>query len=680
MMVSLEEARTRVEWLRRTIEEHNYHYYVLDNPIISDQEYDSLMQELINLENQFPDLITPDSPSQRVGGRPLEAFATVIHRKPLLSLANAFSEQDLLDFDRRIRSVAGGPVEYSVEPKIDGLSVALSYRDGLLVSGATRGDGMVGEDITQNLKTIPTVPLRLRGHLPLLEVRGEAYMPREAFRKLNQSREEEGLPLFANPRNAAAGSLRQLDPKVAARRSLQVIVYEVLYVEGVDLKTHWQSLQLLEGQGFMIDRHTKVCSRIGEVIDYCQEWTEKRDDLPYEIDGMVVKVNNLSLQEQLGATAKSPRWAIAYKFPAQQATTVVEDIIVRVGRTGVLTPTAILKPVKLAGTTVSRATLHNQDMIEEKDVRIGDTVVVQKAGDIIPEVVRVIKEKRTGKEKPFVLPGVCPECGAQVIRLEGEAAARCTGDLACPARLREGIIHFVSRNAMNIEGLGPKVVEQLVDAGLVKDAADLYYLQYEQLVELPRMGKQSARNLLNAVEVSKTNTLERLIFALGIRHVGSRAARILADHFGSMEKLMEARFEELVSIPEIGPKIAESIVAFMQQEQNRKVISKLAAAGVNMTQKRADRQRGQEILEGKQLVLTGTLERFSRKEAQEMIERLGGRVTSSVSKNTDYVIVGQNPGSKYDKARQLGIPVLNEQEFLELVGGERLWPVGRKSL
>ncbi|WP_227764850.1 NAD-dependent DNA ligase LigA [Zhaonella formicivorans] len=660
------EAKQRVEKLRAELEKHNYHYYVLDSPLISDAQYDSLMRELIAIEEQYPQLLTPDSPSQRVGGKPLEVFENYRHRKPLLSLGNAFGAGDLQDFHRRVTSLVGKQVEYVVETKIDGLSIALIYENGILVRGATRGDGETGEDVTSNLKTIPAVPLRLTKKLPRLEVRGEAYMPKAAFARLNQEREENGEPLFANPRNAAAGSIRQLDPKITASRSLSAFIYEITYIEGQEISTHWDALQYLRELGFPVDRNHKLCTTIEEVIAYCQEWTTKRSELPFEIDGMVVKVNNFAQQEELGSTAKSPRWAIAYKFPAEQAVTTVEDIIVRVGRTGVLTPTAVLTPVKVAGSTVSRATLHNEDIIREKDIRIGDTVVIQKAGDVIPEVVEVLKDKRTGSEREFNLPKTCPECGSAVVRLENEAAARCTGGLACPAQIREGIIHFVSRDAMNIEGLGPKVVEQLLNAGLIKDAGDLYYLEFKDLVKLERMGEQSAANLLRAIEESKQRGLGQLVFALGIRHVGARAGKILAEHFGSLSALSQASLDELLAVPDVGPKVAESIRTFFAEPVNQQVIEKLRRAGVKMEVER--KAMGQGVLQGKLFVLTGTLETLTRKEAEKLIEKHGGKTTSSVSKNTDYVVVGKDPGSKYEKALKLGITILGEAELLALIG------------
>ncbi len=673
--MSKEEARKRLCQLRSEIADHNYRYFVLDQPVISDHQFDALMAELVSLETRYPDLVTPDSPSQRVGGQPLSAFAVVRHPQPLLSLDNAFGEGDLLDFDRRVRAVAGGPVEYVVEPKIDGLTVALTYLDGLFTTGATRGDGEVGEDITANLRTVRTVPLRLtpsqEAPVPSrLVVRGEAYLPKEAFAQLNKGREREGEPPFANPRNAAAGSLRQLDPGVTASRPLAVIVYELLVAEGVVFNSHTENLAYLAGLGFPTDPRCHLCRDIREVVALCQEWEIRRHELPYEIDGLVVKVNSLSLQRELGARSKSPRWAVAYKFAAEQAETVLTDIFVRVGRTGVLTPNAVLQPVRLAGTTVSRATLHNEDLIRERDIRIGDTVVVQKAGEIIPEVVRVIKEKRTGRERPFIMPDTCPECGSRVVRASGEVAHRCTGGLVCPAQIKEAIIHFASRDAMNIEGIGPAIVNQLVEAGLIKDAADLYFLEQSRLVTLERMGDQLATNLLKAIQASKTNSLAQLLFGLGIRHVGARAARVLANHFGKMERLAGATVQELTAVPEIGPKIAESICQFMAEPHNREVIEKLKKAGVNMEQKAMVPEEAKRPLAGKKFVLTGTLASLSRGEAQARIEAMGGEVSGSVSKKTDFLVVGKDPGSKYDKARDLGVPVLTEEEFLAMLDGE----------
>lgn len=666
LTAELERVRRRIEELRRQIEEHNYRYYVLDSPVISDAQYDRLMRELLALEEEFPELVTPDSPSHRVGGRPREGFTTVIHRVPMLSLSNAFSEQELRDFDRRVRgALPGEQVRYVAELKIDGLAVSLWYENGVLLRGATRGDGETGEDVTANLKTIRAVPLRLPDGVPVLEVRGEVFMTKEAFMDLNRQREEKGEPVFANPRNAAAGSLRQLDPKVTAGRRLSMFAYGVGYTEGIDLSSHGEVLSFLKRQGFRVNEHYECCASIEEVIEYCRVWQERRFELPYTIDGVVVKVDSLAQQGRLGATMKSPRWAVAYKFPPEEAKTTVEDIIVQVGRTGVLTPVALLKPVSLAGTTVSRAVLHNEDYIREKDIRIGDRVIVHKAGDVIPEIVEVLAEERTGRERVFNMPDRCPECGAQVVRQQGEAAHRCTG-AACPAQLREGLIHFASRAAMDIVGLGPAMVGQLLRAGLVRDVADLYALKMEDLLGLERVAQKSARNLLDAIAASKKNPLYRLIYALGIRHVGERAAKVLAEHFADLDRLMRASYEELVAIPEIGPTIAESVITFFAQEQNRRIVEKLKAAGVNTTASGA--AGGPRPLAGKTFVLTGTLREFTRQEARELIEKLGGKVTSSVSKKTDFVVAGENPGSKLDRARELGIPVLDETSFKKLVG------------
>jgi len=663
----IDEAGKKIEKLKAEIWKHNRAYYELDRPEISDVEYDALMKRLVRLEEEYPELVTPDSPSQRVGGKPVPSFRTVRHREPLLSLGNAFDAGDVTDFHRRVTQTVGNEVEYVVELKIDGLTVALTYENGFFVSGATRGDGETGEDITVNLKTVPTVPLKLKQSFPVLRVRGEAFMPKKAFLKLNQAREEAGETVFANPRNASAGSLRQLDPKITASRQLQVFCYEVLYLEGRDLTTHEEALEFLSSQDFLVNRDRFVTGKIDEVIEYINGWSEKRHELPYEIDGMVIKVNNLVQRRELGATAKAPRWAIAYKFPAEQAETKIEDIIVRVGRTGVLTPTAVLEPVRLVGSTVSRATLHNVDNIKDKDIKIGDRVIIHKAGDVIPEVIRVVQEKRNGTEKTFGMPDFCPECGAQVVRLGEEAAFRCTGG-ACPAQLRESVIHFVSRDAMNIEGLGPAVVTQLLEAGLIHDVADLYALTREQLLGLARMGEKSAQNLLDAIEKSKGNSLAQLIFALGIRYVGARTAKLLADHFRNLDNLIHASVDELLTVSEVGIKMAESIGTFFAQEQNRKIIEKLKAAGINMVE--AGRISAQAKLLGKSFVLTGTLPHLSRKEAQELIEQQGGKVSGSVSRFTDFVVAGENPGSKYEKAVALNIPILDEENLRKLLEGD----------
>ena len=665
-MAVTEDVMQRVNELRRIIEHHNYMYYVLDSPEISDAEYDALMRELEQLESEYPELITPDSPTQRVGGQVSGQFQPVVHSVPLLSLNDVFSESEIRDFDRRVRAALGEDVQYVLEAKIDGLSVALTYQDGLFIRGATRGDGFVGEDVTANLRTIRSIPLRLK--MPInAEVRGEVFMPKEYFYKLNEQRERDGLPLFANPRNAAAGSVRQLDPAITAQRHLDIFVFNLQRIEGYTFETHVETLMFLKEQGFKIMPYLIPCDTIDEAIEQCRLWEGKRYELPYEIDGLVIKVNSLRQREILGNTSKTPRWAVAYKFPAERKESIIKDIVVQVGRTGVLTPTAVLEPVRLAGTTVSRATLHNEDYIKGKDIRIGDHVLVQKAGDIIPEVVSVVKEKRTGDERIFEMPDKCPICGADAVRIDGEAARRCTG-VSCPAQVERGLIHFASRDAMDIEGLGPAVVRQLLDKKLIRDEADIYYLKYEDLVKLERMGPKSAKNLINAIGASKDRGLARLLYALGIPLVGTRAASILAERFGDIYKLMKADQVQLTVIPEIGPKIAESVVTFFKQEQTRDLIKRLEAAGVRL---RADKkQKGNAPLAGLTFVLTGTLSKYTREQATEIIEGLGGKVTGSVSKKTDYVIAGDNPGSKLDKALQLGVKVIDENEFERLTGQE----------
>lgn len=663
------EAIQRVKELRKIIEQHNYYYYVKDNPQISDYEYDQLMQELIHIETEFPELLTPDSPTQRVGGAPLESFEKVEHSIPMLSLSNAFDEQDLRDFDRRVRQGLGveGPIGYICELKIDGLAVSLRYENGRFVRGATRGDGRTGEDITQNLRTIRSLPLVLKKPLTI-EVRGEAFMPRRAFERLNKERAMREEPLFANPRNAAAGSLRQLDPKIAASRSLDIFLYSVVGEDTLPVDTHSGSLSMLEELGFKVNPERRVCEGIEEVISFIEGWAEKRGELPYDIDGMVVKVDRLAYQEELGHTAKSPRWAIAYKFPAEEAITILRDIEVTVGRTGAITPTAILDPVQLAGTTVQRASLHNEDIIREKGIMIGDHVVVKKAGDIIPEIVEVKVDKRTGDEQPYHMPTHCPACDSELVRLDEEVALRCINP-QCPAQIREGIIHFVSRNAMNIDGVGEKVVTQLYEKGLVRSVADLYYLDREELLKLERMGEKSVDNMLNAIEASKNNSLERLLFGLGIRFVGEKAARLLAQHFGTMEALQNATEEEIVTVHEIGTKMAESIVKYFAKPEVVETIERLREAGVNMEYKglRPEEVDADSPFAGKTVVLTGTLASVTRKEAQHMIEARGGKVSGSVSKRTDLVVAGEAAGSKLGKANELGIQVIDEKTFLEWI-------------
>ncbi|MCF8009942.1 MAG: NAD-dependent DNA ligase LigA [Clostridiales bacterium] len=661
-----ESIRERAKELRREINHHDYLYHVLDSPEIPDKKYDLMMNELIKLEKEYPGLFTPDSPTQRIGGKPGEGFGTINHRVPMLSLGNAFNEGELRDFDQRVKSKLDSKnVQYVVELKIDGLAVSLYYENGIFVKGATRGNGETGEDITTNLKTIPSIPLKLKDDLTI-ETRGEVYMTKTSFLELNNTREEAEITPFANPRNAAAGALRQLDPKITASRQLSVFMYSIGYYESNYFSNQEQLLNFLKTQGFRVNPHYYLCQNINEVIDYCKIWQDTRFDLNYTIDGLVVKVNSIDYQEILGNTLKNPRWAIAFKFPPEEAVTKIIDITLNVGRTGALTPTAILEPVSLAGTTVKKAALHNDDYIKEKDIRIGDTVLVHKAGDIIPEIVGVKKEKRSGEENKFKMPSVCPVCGADAVRQEGEAITRCTG-AACPAQLQEGLIHFASRGAMDIEGLGPAVINHLVNKGLVKNVSDLYYLCKEDLVKLERMGNKSAKNLLEAIDKSRSNPLYRLIYGLGIFHVGERTARLLAQHFKCIDNLINAEENEITVIPEIGPTIAKSITTFMKQDQNLTLIEKLKSAGINM---HAQNENTREKLQGLTFILTGTLENFTRTEAREKIESLGGKVSSSVSKNTDYLIAGDNPGTKINKAKQLGINILNEDGFQYLIADD----------
>ncbi|MBB6454897.1 DNA ligase (NAD+) [Salirhabdus euzebyi] len=664
--MDIQEATKQISLLREKLNKYNYEYHVLDQPSISDAAYDELMQELVKLEEQFPELITSDSPSQRVGGSPLDEFEKVEHTIPMLSLGNAFNEQDLKDFDRRVREgVDVSEVAYVCELKIDGLAISLRYVDGFFSRGATRGDGKTGEDITQNLRTIKSIPLKIKEE-SAIEVRGEAFMPMKSFSALNEIREQNGEDLFANPRNAAAGSLRQLDPKIAAARNLDIFIYSVGEWEAGEITSHSERLAYLRELGFKVNPETKKCQNIDEVIAYVNYWQEHRPDLRYEIDGIVIKVDEIEMQEQLGFTAKSPRWAIAYKFPAEEATTKLKDIELSVGRTGVVTPTAILDPVKVAGTTVQRASLHNEDLIREKDIRIGDTVIIKKAGDIIPEVVRVLVDQRTGDEQPFTMPTQCPECGSELVRLEEEVALRCINP-NCPAQLREGLIHFVSRNAMNIDGLGEKVIKQLFDEKLIFTIADLYKLNKEELLKLERMGEKSVQNLLQSIDNSKENSLERLLFGLGIRYVGSKAAQTLSEHFLTIEKLMMATEEELISIQDIGEKVADSIVRYFDKPQVKELIQELKELGLNLEYKglRQEEISTDSPFSGKTVVLTGKLELFSRSEAKQKIEELGGKVTGSVSKTTDILIAGADAGSKYDKAQKLGIEIWNEEQLEE---------------
>ncbi len=665
------DVKKRIHELRELIEKYDYEYYVLAQPSISDYEYDQLMKELEELEKAHPELITPDSPTQRVSGQPIKEFPTVRHRKPMLSLANTYSEEEFREFDQRVRSaLKGEEVEYVAELKIDGVAISLHYTNGRFERGVTRGDGLQGDDITSNLRTIRSIPLRIRRHDPVpafFEVRGEIYMSKLAFQKVNREREERGEPLFANPRNAAAGSLKLQDPKIVAKRGLNLFTYYVDSDEpGFVRGKHYENLQLLKSLGFPVSPNFRLCKTLDEVFEFVKEWEEKRDDLDFEIDGVVVKVNDLDQQARLGATAKNPRWAIAFKFKALQAETLLEKITWQVGRTGIVTPVAELKPVALAGTTVSRATLHNADEIHRKDIREGDYVFIEKGGDIIPKVVGVNKRKRTANSKPPEIPDKCPVCGTQLIQLEGEVAIRCP-NIACPAQIKRGIEHFASRGAMDIEGLGTALVEMLVDKGLISNIADIYQLKKEDVAELERMGEKSAQNLMDAIEQSKRQTLDRLIFSLGIPYIGSNAAKILAKRFKSLKALQEASFEDLEGIDGIGEKMAQSIVQFFKNKQNRELIKMLIKAGVKTEEVEEEVPSEDLILKGKTFVLTGTLPHLKRNEAAKLIERYGGKVASSVSKNTSYVLAGESPGSKYTKALQLGIEIINEEEFLKMI-------------
>ncbi|EAF1435498.1 NAD-dependent DNA ligase LigA [Listeria monocytogenes] len=663
--------KKRYEELINILDQYSYDYYVIDNPTVEDAEYDQKMQELLKIEEAHPEWVTPESPSKRVGGEVLEGFKKVAHDTPMLSLANAFNQEDLADFDRRIRDKVGDDIAYMCELKIDGLAVSLQYENGKYKQGATRGDGTIGEDITANLRTIRSIPMKLQKDYSI-EVRGEAFMPKRSFQKLNEIREEEGQMLFANPRNAAAGSLRQLDTKIAASRNLDIFLYAVADFGEMGVETHSAGLDMLETLGLKVNKERRLCNSLEEVYAYIEEWTEKRAGLAYDIDGIVLKLNNLEQQRQMGNTVKSPRWSIAYKFPAEEVPTKLLDIELNVGRTGVITPTAVLEPVRVAGTTVSRASLHNEDLITEKDIRIGDTVLIKKAGDIIPEVIKSITEKRSGSEEPFHMPKNCPACDSELVRLEEEVALRCINP-KCPAQIKEGLIHFVSRNAMNIDGLGEKVIIQLFSQHLIKDVADLFFLSKEKLLELERMGEKSVTNLLASIQASKQNSLEKLLFGLGIRHVGAKAAKSLAIHFDTMDNLKVADKETLTSINDIGEKMADSIVTYFANEEVHDLLEELKRAGVNMTYtgpKLEDMSEEEIVFAGKTVVLTGKLEKLTRNDAKALIESLGGNVSGSVSKKTDVVVAGSDAGSKLAKAEELAIPIWSEEDLIEYLPDE----------
>jgi DNA ligase (NAD+) len=663
-----ETIRKKAERLREEIEYHNYRYYILDQPEISDTEYDRLMKELERLEEQYPELRSPNSPTQRVGAPPLEAFEIVRHTIPMLSLANAFDESEARDFDKRVKKFLGtsADIEYVAEPKFDGLAVELVYERGQFVVGSTRGDGVNGENITQNLRTMKTIPLQLiRKEIPAperLEVRGEVIIQIDKFKELNRKREEMGEPLFANPRNAAAGSVRQLDSKITAERPLEIYCYGLGEIIGRTFKTQWEVLQTLPEWGLRTNPHARKCRNIDAILDYYHEMNERRETLPYEIDGTVIKVNHFNLQTRIGEISRSPRWALAFKFPPKQETTKILDIVVQVGRTGALTPVAVMEPVKVGGVEVSRATLHNQDEIDRKDVRIGDTVIVQRAGDVIPEVVEVVTSKRTGKEKKFVMPSKCPVCDADVIK--GEAIHRCIG-LDCPAQLKGRIKHFASKRAMDIEGLGVKLIDQLVDKRLVKDVADIYYTNKQKLIELERMADKSAQNIIDAIEKSKTKPLSRFLYALGIRNVGETTAEDLARHFSRLDDFFHLSEEALMEVEGIGPEVAASVFQFFRDKKNKESIERLKKAGVKVIETKL--KEGKKLA-GKTFVFTGALKNFERDEARNLVESLGAMIASSVSKKVDFVVVGEDPGSKFDKAKELGIKILTEEEFKKMVG------------
>jgi|UniRef100_A0A7V3VUC8 DNA ligase (NAD+) len=664
--MKLEQAKKEIERLRKEINYHNYRYYVLNQPVISDYEYDQLYKRLVELEKQFPELITPDSPTQRVGGEPLKEFKTVEHKIKMLSLDNTYSEEELIEFDNRVRKGLGRSVKYEVTLKIDGVAVTLHYKDGRLVLGATRGDGIRGDDITQNIRTIKSVPLQLLTDdedLKNIEVRGEVYLSKKNFEKINQEREEKGEPIFANPRNAAAGTLKLLDPREVAKRNLDLFIHTVPYQPGPRHTSHYETLKRLGEAGFKVVPHIELCNNIQEVIQYMKKWESKRDELEYEVDGLVIKVDNFADRELLGYTIKSPRWAIAYKYPARQAITKLKDIQLQVGRTGRVTPVAILEPVPLSGTTISRATLHNEDEIRRKDIRIGDYVIIEKGGEVIPKVVGVVKDRRTGKEKIFKFPDRCPVCKEPIYRLEGEADWRCVNS-SCPAQIKAAILHFASRQAMDIEGLGNVLVNKLVDLGIVKSFDDLYKLDVETVAKIERMGEKSAQNLIDSIEKSKNRDFVNVLYALGIPNVGINASNLLVNEFKNIDELMKADMDRLTSIPGIGEVVAQGIINYFKSPKNRRLIENLRKAGLKFE---TEKVVSEGPLKNKTFVFTGELSSMTREEAQAIVRKLGGHPSSSVSKKTDFVVVGAEPGSKYEKAKKLGVKIIDEQEFLKMI-------------
>ncbi len=668
-MVDKFQAKKTIEKLHKEINCHNYRYYVLNDPVISDYEYDLLLKKLIKLEEKYPEFITFDSPTQRIGGEPIKEFLPVVHNPPMLSLDNTYSYDELKDFDKRVRKQIE-VVKYLVEQKVDGVAVSLKYEKGKFVQGATRGDGTKGDDVTPNLKTIKTIPLQILSQNPdlqNLEVRGEAYLTKKQFEALNKEREEEGESLFANPRNAAAGSLKLLDPKLVAARNLDAFIHTIPKPPTQKFQSDFHVLDLLKKTGFKVIPHSKLFSSIDEIIEYCEDWDKKREELPYEVDGMVIKIDNFQQREELGETIKSPRWAVAYKYPPKQATTKIKKIYLQVGRTGTVTPVAEMEPVFLSGSTISHSTLHNFYEIKRKDIREGDTVIIQKAGEVIPQVVKVVTDKRTGKEKEFRMPDKCPVCKGKLFQEADEVAFRCV-NASCPAQIKRRIGHFASRGAMDIEGLGWVMVDTLVETGLVKDFADLYHLKKENLMSLERMGEKSSQNLIDGLEASKNQPYVRLLYALGIRHVGVHAARLLAQTFPSIDDLRKTSFDDISSIIGIGPTVAESVKNFFSDKENIQLIARLKKVDLKFS---AVKPKGVQIFAGKTFVLTGGLGHYTREQAAELIVSLGGNVTSSVSKNTDYVLAGNEPGSKYDKAKALGIKIINESEFKKMIKGKK---------